>query len=359
MILTYNIRHGRDFSVESKKARQIAKFAMRTKSNSSKDVKHIGLPSAISNQILRKYRKKGIKNISTVKLTIPGQSIRFSTDSKIAKISCLDLALDCRHIPSFEKIRQIEIGQEFAHVSVQMRDPDTIHTGRFIGVDCNTTGHAVVAAVPHTGKAFKLGKTALYIHHKYKNIRKKLQKQGKYHLLRQIRHREKNIIRDLNHKISKKLVQIAVSERSGIRFEKLSGIRKNPRHRKNFQYSINSWSYYQLQKFTEYKARMCGIEVAYVAPAYTSQSCSICGSLGDRDKKKFSCPRCGHVDHADVNAAFNIGSPVSHCAIVPLTCTKTHSMNQLHKERDLCKGSTDTPHAALPKMLATVELQTL
>ncbi len=85
-------------------------------------------------------------------------------------------------------------------------------------------------------------------------------------------------------------------------------------HHKHFRYSLNSWSYHQLQKFVQYRARSRGIEVAYVAPAYTSQSCSRCRSPGNRKQKRFQCVKCGHADHADVNAAFNIGNPVSHCA---------------------------------------------
>ncbi len=351
MILTYKLKHGSNFADQLKKAKEIAKFAIKTKSNSSKDVRHIGLASAISNQILRKYRKKGIKKASNVKLTIPGQSISYDVQSKTAMVPCLGLILDCRYTPQFEKIKQIEIGKEFAHISVEIPQPITPNAARFIGVDCNTTGHCAVVAMPHTGKIYKLGKQAIHTHNKYKNIRKKLQRQGKYQMLRQIKSRESNIIRNINHKISKKLVDIAVSEKSGIRFEKLFGIRKNKKHHKNFRYSINSWSYYQLQKFTEYKARMCGIEVAYVAPAYTSKSCSICGSLGDRQGKKFQCVKCGHADHADVNAAFNIGNPVSYCTFDP----RIKNMSQLHKESDLCKGSTDTPQTATPIMLATVE----
>lgn len=353
MILTYNLKHGMDFSVELKKAKLVANFAIRTKSNTSKDVKQFGLKSAISNQILRKYSRKGIKKAKSVKLTVPSQAIREKGDAICIK--CLDLQLDSSYIPAHHTIKQIEIGKEYAHISVEIHEQKTIPADRFIGVDCNTTGHCAVAAIPHTGKIHKLGKKAIHIHQKYKDIRKKLQKQGKYQLLRQIKSRERHIIKDLNHKISRKLIDIAISEKSGIKFERLAGIRKNKKHHKNFRYSINSWSYYQLQKFTEYKARMCGIEVAYAAPAYTSKSCSICGTLGCRDGKKFSCPACGHVDHADVNAAFNIGKPVSHCSLV----LRAQRLSQLHKERDLCKGSTDTPKTAMDKMRLTVEPPTL
>lgn len=67
MILTYKLKHGRDFSKELVLAEKIAWIGFYTKTISTKDVKHIGLNSTISNQILRKYaRNRKIKSIKSV-----------------------------------------------------------------------------------------------------------------------------------------------------------------------------------------------------------------------------------------------------------------------------------------------------
>jgi putative transposase len=340
MILTYKLRHNVDFSEELAKARKVAEYAIKHRTFSSKDVKHIGLKSAISNQILRKYgRNKKARQVKNIKLTIPNQSIKLDRVLMMIGIPCLKRSFEYRFPHSFEKINQIEIGEEYAYVSVLVKEKEYhqqcyyVNNNGYLGVDLNTTGHIAVISNPDTGKVWKLGKIAEHIHTKYKHIRKGLQKRGKYRKVKQIKNRESRIVRNLNHYISKKIVETAISAKSGIRLEKLQDIRKSKRHVKRFRYSLNSWSFYQLQKFVEYKAKLQGIIVEYIDPRYTSKTCSKCGHIGKRDDKRFECPN-GHVDHGDVNASFNIGKPISYCVI--------STRDQFNVDRDTSESSTDT-----------------
>ena len=307
MIKTYKIKHEKDFHIEIRQAKKVARYAIEHKSFSSKDVKHIGLKSALSNQILRKYgRSKTVRVIKSVKLTVPGQSIKCDKTDRKINIPCLNLGLNFLFPNDFEKINQIEIDYKYAYVSVTIPDLPQIETNKFIGVDLNATGHCAVVAVPATNKVYMLGKKAQHVHTKYLKYRKRFQRLGALKLLSKAKRRESNIVKDLNHKISKKIVQVAVENRAGIKLEDLTGIRNNKRQTKSFRYILNSWSFYQLRQFVEYKAKKQGIPVVYIEPAYTSQTCSKCGSLGDRKGKSFKCPVCGHTTHADINAAFNI-----------------------------------------------------
>ncbi len=334
MILTYKIKHGRDFSDELRKAKKIAKFAIQTHSLSSKDVKHFGLKSMIANQILRKYsRSNTAKSVKSVKLAVPNQGVKVDHATRTITAPCLKLSLRYEFPDNFEKVNQIEIGEEYAHVSVSIPEPELVKAENWIGVDRNTVGHIAVISDPETGKVIKLGKSALHTHQKYKNIRKGLQKKGKYRKVKQIKDRESRIVKNTNHKVSRKIVDTAKEFGKGIKLEDLTGIRNGKHNAKSFRYAKNSWSFYQLQNQIEYKAKLLGVEVAYVDPAYTSKSCSRCGRIGDRNKKSFKCPHCGHVDHADSNAGFNI-------AMRPC-------IDRSVKERDLAEGTTDSPKEAL------------
>ncbi|MBN1134537.1 MAG: transposase [Methanosarcinaceae archaeon] len=46
------------------------------------------------------------------------------------------------------------------------------------------------------------------------------------------------------------------------------------KHSKSFEYSLNNWSFSQLQTYIEYRAKMLGVPVIDIEPEYTSQMCS-------------------------------------------------------------------------------------
>ncbi|MHA1576894.1 MAG: RNA-guided endonuclease InsQ/TnpB family protein [Candidatus Thorarchaeota archaeon] len=339
MILTYKVKHKYDFSKELKKARTIAEIAVENYPQllTTKHVKYLGLKSVIANQILRKYgRNKTIKRVRRVKLTLPNQGIHLNQVERKIRIPSLRVEFDYRFPNGFEKVNQVEIDNEYFYVSVTVIEMEIFVPEYFIGVDLNTTGHVAVVANPRTGKILKLGKKAEHIHKKYREIRRKLQREGKYRKVKQIKNRESRIVRELNHQISRKIIDTAFAENCGIRLEDLSGIRQSVKATKSFRYSLHSWSFYQLKTMIEYKAKLLGVKVEYVNPAYTSQICSRCASLGKRQGKEFKCPKCGHVDHADVNAAFNIAKA-------------SISTGQSCVDRDAQEGSTDTPRSVMVK----------
>lgn len=126
-------------------------------------------------------------------------------------------------------------------------------------------------------------------------------------LLRRLKGREARFQRQVNHEISRKIVNLAVAQNAAIAIEDLTGIRErtNKKLRRKQRGLHNSWAFWQLRAFLTYKAALVGVALSVVDPAYTSQTCSCCGKRGKRKAKVFACTSCGTFD-ADENAAKNI-----------------------------------------------------
>jgi putative transposase len=118
---------------------------------------------------------------------------------------------------------------------------------------------------------------------------------------------QKNRVHDILHYTSKKIV----SQNTGIVMENLKGIRKLYRkgnwQGRKYRRKMNSWSFYELQRQIEYKARWLGLPVEYVKAGGTSTKCAICGSkLVPEEHRKMFCTICKSSVDRDINAARNI-----------------------------------------------------
>lgn len=140
--------------------------------------------------------------------------------------------------------------------------------------------------------------------------------------LRQLSGRESRFRKDVNHQISKRIVERAKVTDCAIALEDLTSIRKRTTVRRSQRAKHHSWAFYQLRSFIEYKAQRAGIPVVLVDPAYTSRTCSVCGHCEKKNRKsqsRFECEACGYTANADYNAAKNIaaGGHVSGPMVAP------------------------------------------
>ena len=151
---------------------------------------------------------------------------------------------------------------------------------------------------------------------RYERIRSKLQaagtKSAKRHL-KKLSGKERRFKKDTNHVLSKQIVSKAKESDRGIALEDLKGIRERTgnRLRRSQRGRHGKWAFGELRAFFEYKARLAGISLVCVDAAYTSQACNECGHCERANRlsqREFICMGCGHVAHADTNAALNIRS---------------------------------------------------
>ncbi|WXG44244.1 MAG: RNA-guided endonuclease TnpB family protein [Promethearchaeati archaeon SRVP18_Atabeyarchaeia-1] len=169
-----------------------------------------------------------------------------------------------------------------------------------LGVDRGITN----AAVSSNG-AFFNSRAIRRVRGRYAYLRGRLQAAGTRSARRHLRRlsgRERRFQADTNHCIAK---QIAAMDYDVLALEEL-GIRRRKPQGPRFNRMLGGWAYAKLGAFLKYKCEDKGKRVVLVPPENTSRTCSRCGAFGRRHGSTFSCPSCGIVLNADLNAARNI-----------------------------------------------------
>lgn len=204
-------------------------------------------------------------------------------------------------------------GKWYVHIQLKSEPPKPLKTDNVIGVDFGRRDIAVTS----TGKSWS-GKHIQDVRDRYSRARTSLQKKASQgtrttrrrcrQILQRLSGRERRYQAWLNHNISKAIILEARDTQSFVAIEDLTGIREDlnelPRS-KTERRRTNSWAFYQLRIFLEYKAIKEGVKVISVNPAYTSQTCHCCLHTGVRSSKKFKCSNkvCGWIGDADENGS--------------------------------------------------------
>ncbi|ABD03632.1 RNA-guided endonuclease InsQ/TnpB family protein [Synechococcus sp. JA-2-3B'a(2-13)] len=216
-------------------------------------------------------------------------------------------------------------GSYYIQICVEKKPPKQQDTDKVIGVDLGRTD------IAHTSEGDNWnGQQLNKVRDHYSRLRAVLQRKASKGT-RSSRRRCRELLQRLsgkerrfqsrqrcvaktwvNHRISKAIVSRAKATNSAIALEDLTGIRERvnqqPRS-KTERRRANSWAFYQLRQFLEYKARVAGVSLILVPPAYTSQTCHRCLHIHPdpaqsyRSGKSFKCGHCGWEGDADLNGA--------------------------------------------------------
>ena len=188
--------------------------------------------------------------------------------------------------------------------------------GRTLGVDLGIKYPAYICLNDNTYVKQHIGESMelLKQREQFRSRRRRLQQQlknvkggkgrnKKLSALNKLSGCERNFAKTYNHTISKRIVDFA--KKNKCEYINLEELTKD-----GFDDSLlSNWSYYELQTMIKYKAERAGIKVRYINPAYTSQTCSVCGNVDKNNRltqEQFECTKCGFKLNADHNAAINI-----------------------------------------------------
>jgi putative transposase len=221
-------------------------------------------------------------------------------------------------------------GRWIAEIALTLPEPEPTPGEATMGVDLGIKIPAVVHILGKGSRFFGNGRSQRMRRRRFYAGRKTLQQAGKVRAVRKSAGKERRWMRDINHKLSRQIVDHAHEQGVGvIRLEELAGIRprisqrtacksgganrqKAAKARKNNRMK-NTWTFFQLTTFITYKAERLGIRVEQVGPAYTSQTCPACFAKNKAEDRRYVCLECGWHGHRDCVGAINIARDTGRC----------------------------------------------
>ncbi len=263
---------------------------------------------------LDKKKQRVFKELGAI--TYDVRILSYNIERRIASIWSVNGRLKIPFIPYPEKYLPYIKGEAdliyrkekfYLFQTCEVPEEDIKDVEEFLGVDFGQKDIAVCS----DGTKFN-SEQLNKVREKYFKTRKSLQSKctkNSKRVLKRLSGRERTFAKIQNHTIAKQIVEKAKQSDKGIAIEDLSGIRQTAKIRKSQRRTMSNWSFYQLRQHLEYKAKLAGVPLIIVKPAYTSQTCSNCFHIGKRNGKEFRCinKNCSvDILDADYNASRNI-----------------------------------------------------
>jgi putative transposase len=179
-------------------------------------------------------------------------------------------------------------------VYLEKEEPKAVTNGNDLGMDCGYKKLISTSSGNHYG---------VELEEVYEKISRK--KQGSKAFKRALTERDNLIGKSLNQMIEKESPKRVVCE-------DLKNVKKDTRKKKRltkkFTNKFQRWCYSKTLSKLSDKCEEYGIGFTKVSPAYTSQTCSSCGTIEKTNRKGevYSCSTCSVELDADTNAAVNI-----------------------------------------------------
>ncbi len=189
--------------------------------------------------------------------------------------------------------------------SEEVPAPDGPHFGLDLGV-----ANVALLSGPAVVRFFD-GKPLRSLRGRFFRYRQALQQKRKLGMVKRSQGKESRWATQMNHQVSREIVDIVAANGGRLHVETLLGIRDRVKMTRKVNRMVHSWPFAQLLDFITYKAALAGVQVSEEDPRYTSQRCSRCGHTARKNRQAqaaFRCVACGYALHADLNAARNLAA---------------------------------------------------
>lgn len=199
-----------------------------------------------------------------------------------------------------------EINKYYLCIISEVSETPLLSNDNQVGVDVGVSNFAVLSDgtfVEHPRLLFKY----------QKELRKQQRKLSRCKLLGNNWYKQVMVVQKIHQKIRRsrldflhKVSTDIIKNNSFISVEKLN---VKGMVRSNLSKHISDSGWYTFRQLLKYKSELYGRQYSEVAPNHSSQECFNCGHIDAENRQSqsiFVCVKCGHEDHADLNASKNL-----------------------------------------------------